>query len=134
MDVRMRNKCNYWLTLCLALATVMMPSGVAFSRDCPCLQGKCNISLASDDHPAQCCCESPSNGVNHKSKDKSSSDNETPTGKCSCCFPQIVNSSTVILFSPVSWIANKAIRTCQYRSHTSYTSNWVLKILRPPSC
>ncbi len=132
--MQMKNTCNYWLALCLALASVMMPSGVVFARNCPCLQGKCDIELTSDVHPASCCCESPSKEIDHKSEGHSSSDDKKPTGECPCCFSQIVNSSTVIQCAPVAWITNKASGACQYGSHTCYTSNWVLKILRPPSC
>lgn len=134
MGKQMKNKYYYWLTLCFALASVMIPSEVVFAQGCPCLQGRCDIGATSEDHPAQCCCESPAVEVNHKSKDHSDSDDKKPTGECPCCLSQIINSSTVIQFSSIPWISSKAIRAYQYRSHTCYASNWVLKILRPPSC
>jgi hypothetical protein len=134
MGMQMKNKCDYWLILCFALASVTVPGEVVFARDCPCLRGKCDISAKSNDHPAQCCCELPATEVDHKSKDHSDSEGKKPAGKCPCCVSQIVNSPTAIQCSSIQWITNRAVRACQYRSRTCYTSHWVLKILRPPSC
>ncbi|MCP4453867.1 MAG: hypothetical protein GY809_20590 [Planctomycetes bacterium] len=129
----MKHTCNYRLTLCLALVSITVPSVMVFAQDCPCIQGRCDSPLTSDDNPAQCCCESPASEANHGSKSHSSSDDEKSTGKCTCPFSQITNSPTVILFSSNSWVSEDAVRTWQYRSDTWYTSLWVLKILRPPS-
>jgi hypothetical protein len=134
MDEQMKKKCDYWLTLGLALATVMMPNWAVFAKDCPCLQGKCEISSTSDDHPDQCCCKSSSGEVNHKSEGHAGSEHKKPAGECPCCFSQVAISSMVTQLPSVSWVANSAIRACQYNSHSYYSSDWVLKILHPPSC
>lgn len=127
---------NIWynlLTLCLILATVM-PGAVVYALDCPCLEGTCDLCLTPEVDPASSCCESPSEEVVHESGDHSSQNDEKPTSECPCCASHVVNSPTAISCASVAWIPHEAMSACQYTSHTCYTSNWVLKILRPPSC
>ena len=133
----MRHKHTSWLSLMTVLAMVATPSRLMLAKECPFLsQDPCAHSSPSDAQEAGCCCDITFGSVPRGagSEGKTTQDSEQPAGECQCLYYCVTTVASAIDAPLIPITSVLLVASHQYLSETVHPSDWVSRILRPPSC